>query len=56
MFRILGFLLTIVLLLALSFGWHPMTTVKNVTGYHSSSSSEADALGRELELERKAMK
>jgi hypothetical protein len=28
MFRILGFLLLIVLLLARSFGWHPLTTVK----------------------------
>ena len=32
MFRIFGFLLLMVLLLALSFGWHPLATVKAVMG------------------------
>src|ERR1022692_2441151 len=36
MFRILGFLLLIVLLLALSFGWHPLATVKEVMGRRES--------------------
>jgi hypothetical protein len=42
MFRILGFLLLAVVLLALSFGWHPLATVKDVMRQRESYQAKQD--------------
>ena len=53
MFRILGYLLLVMLLLALSFGWHPLAAVREAMGHHEYYRVRRDGINWELEYLRK---